>query len=165
MESELLRTDNSFVEIMERYSDMVLRICYVFMRNQADAEDTCQNVFLKLCTSAPAFREEEQIKAWLITVARNECRNYLHSFWRRRVFCTEQIALPSHSQQQWKIVNVVLKLPLKYRDILYLHYYEEYSIKELATLLHMKEPTVKTRLMRGRELLKEALQKGGFVYE
>lgn len=165
MENESLCTDNSFVEIMERYADMVLRICYTFLRNRADAEDVCQNVFLKLCTSAPTFCEEEQVKAWLITVAWNECRNLLRSFWKRRVLFRERIASPIHDEKQREAVNVVLKLPLKYRDILYLHYYEEIPVKELALLLHMKKPTIRTRLMRGRELLKEALQKGGFSYE
>ena len=165
MGNELLCTDNSFIEIMERYSDMVLRICYVFLRNQADAEDACQNVFLKLCTSAPVLCEKEQLKAWLITVARNECRNLLHSFWRRRVSCYYPVDPPSRDRQKRGVIAAVLQLPLKYRDILYFHYYEGYPVKELAKLLHMKEPTVKTRLMRGRKLLKEALQKGGFVYE
>jgi RNA polymerase sigma factor (sigma-70 family) len=165
VENELLRMGNSYVDIMEKYADTVLRVCLVFMKNKADAEDVFQNVFLKLCEAKPHFNDEGHIKAWLITVARNECKNQLHSFWRRKVTCIDEIVLPVKNTEDKEVVKAVVNLPLKYRDIVYLFYFENYKINELSKLLNLKEPTVKTRLKRGRELLKDILLSGGFRYE
>lgn len=155
VENELLRTDNSFAELMEQYADMVLRICCVFMRNRPDTEDFFQEVFLKLCKSRPPFRDKEQAKAWLITVARNTCRSELRSFWRRRIVCVDEIIKPVRNDRNRDVISAVLQLPLKYRDVLYLHYYQNYKVQELADMLHTNESTVKTRLARGREQFKK----------
>lgn len=165
MENELLRADNSFIDIMEKYADTVFRICLVYMNNKTDAEDVFQNVFLKLCKSQPSFNDEEHKKAWLITVARNECKNQLLSFWRRNVTCIDEIVLPIIESDDKEVVKAVLSLPLKYRDILYFFYFEYYKINELSKLFKMKEPTIKTRLKRGRERLKSILLEGGYNYE
>lgn len=165
MYNELLRTNNSFVEIMEKYADMVLRICLVYMKDKTDAEDAFQNVFLKLCTSKISFHDEEHIKDWLITVAKNECKNQLLSFWHRNVTCIDEVVLPIKNAEDRGIIKATLNLPLKYRDLLYLFYFEDYKVEEISKLLGMKESTVKTRLKRGRELLKSSLLQGGYRYE
>lgn len=165
MGNELLRTDNSFVAIMEKNADTVFRVCLVFMKNKADAEDIFQNVFLRLCETRPQFNDDAHVKAWLITVARNECKNQLRSFWRRKVTCVNEIVLPVKDPRDKEVVKAVLSLPLKYRDVLYLFYFEGYKINELSELLHLKQPTIKTRLRRGRELLRGMLSEGGLQYE
>lgn len=165
MGNELLRTGNSVIEIMESYADMVYRICLVYMKNINDAEDAFQTVFLKLCQSHPCFHDEGHIKAWLITVAKNECKNQLRCFWRRNVTKLDELVMPVKSPEDREVVKETLNLPLKYRDILYLFYFEDFKITEIAKMLDMKEATVKTRLKRGRELLKSALLNGGYQYE
>ncbi len=152
-------------EIMDKYSDTVLRVCLVFLRNKTDAEDVFQDVFMKLCEQELPFNNEEHIKAWLITAARNECKNKLKSFWRRNVICIDEITLPIANTQDKEVVKAVLNLPLRYRDIIYLFYFEGYKINELSKAFKIKEPTIKTRLKRGRDLLKQTLLQEGFIYE
>lgn len=165
MKDELLRTDSSINDVIEKYSNTVLRICLIYMSNQADAEDVFQNVFLKLCELHPTFNDEEHTKAWLITVAKNECKNRLKSFWRRNVIFIDNIILPIKNTQEKEVVKAVFSLPLKYRDIIYLFYYEDYKIEEISELLSMKQSTVKTRLNRGRTLLKNIFMQEGIQYE
>jgi RNA polymerase sigma-70 factor (ECF subfamily) len=108
----------------------------------------------------PQFNDDGHIKAWLITVARNLCKNQLKSFWHRKVTCVEEIILPVKSSGDGEVVKAVLNLPLKYRDVIYLFYFEGYKISELAVILKTNESTVKTRLKRGRELLKTVITEG-----
>ena len=162
MADELLSRDFSFDEIIEKYADTVFRICFIFMKNNTDAEDVFQNVFLKLYELQPTFNDADHIRAWLITVARNECKNQLRSFWRRNVTCIDEVLLPEKTAKNSEIIGSVLRLPLRYRDILYLFYFEDYKISELSAMLKMKESTVKTRLKRGRNLLKDELLKEGY---
>lgn len=165
MDSESLSMGNIYVETMEKHADMVLRICFLYMKNKADAEDMFQNVFLKLCESRPPYDDEEHLKAWLITVARNECRNLLRSFWRRNVTSTDQIVIPVKTKEDKGVISILLNLPTKYRDVIYLYYFEDYKINEISKLLRVKESTIKTRLKRGREILKNLLLQGGIHYE
>jgi RNA polymerase sigma factor (sigma-70 family) len=162
---ELLRTDDSITEILEKYADTVLRLCFVFMRNKTDAEDVFQNVFLKLCKIKPSFNDDEHIKAWLITVTTNECKNQFKSFWKKKVVCIDEVISSVKQKDSRAIVSYITHLPLKYRNVLYLHYFEDYKVNELALIFKTNESTVKTRLKRGRELLKSELIKGGYEYE
>jgi RNA polymerase sigma factor (sigma-70 family) len=165
VQTELLRTDDSFTEILEKYADTVLRLCFVYLRNKTDAEDVFQNVFLKLCKIKPVFNDDEHVKAWLITVASNECKNLLKSFWRKRVVCIDKAVAQVKKRDNREMVSYIMLLPLKYRNVLYLHYFEDYKVSELALILKANQSTVKTRLKRGRELLKNELVKGGYHYE
>lgn len=135
------------------------------MKNKTDAEDVFQDVFLTLYELQPVFNDADHIRAWLITIARNKCKNQLRSFWRRNVTCIDEVLLPAKTKQNDGIISAVLKLPLRYRDIVYLFYFEEYKISELSVMLKVKESTVKTRLKRGRSLLKEELLKEGYYNE
>lgn len=152
-------------EILEKYADMVYRICFLYMRNKTDAEDAFQNVFLKLVKSKKQFKNQQHIKAWLVTVASNECKNQLKAFWRRNKISIDSITIPVKSGYKREIVKMVLSLPLKYRNVLYLYYFEGYKINELSNLLHTNESTIKTHLKRGRSILKDMLIKGGLDYE
>lgn len=162
---ELLRTDDSLTEILEKYADTVLRLCFVYLRNKTDAEDVFQNVFLKLCKIKPSFNDDEHIKAWLITVTTNECKNQLKSSWRKKVAFIDEVISPIKQKDNKEIVSFIMHLPLKYRNVLYLYYFEDYKVNELASILKTNESTVKTRLKRGRDHLKSELIKGGYEYE
>ena len=165
MENELQNIDTSEDKMLEKYADMVFRLCLVYMRNKADAEDAFQNVFLKLVKTKPNFNSEEHIKAWLITVASNECKNQLKAFWRRNKVSIDEVTIPVKNEDKKEIVKTVLNLPLKYRDVLYLYYFEGYKVNELSKMLDVNESTIKTHLKRGRDALKNMLVKGGYDYE
>ena len=135
---------------------MLLRIAMTRLSSPADAEDVVQEVFLKLLTTRPHFRDLEHEKAWLIVTARNVCKNELARARRREVPLEETEAhfVPDLSDT----LLALRSLPEKYRLPLYLYYYEGYSIKEISKLLQIPLPTVGTRLSRGRERLRHLLR-------
>lgn len=154
MEPQLLRTNDCITEQINRFGDMIYRIGILFLRNRQDAEDAFQEVFLRLFEKAPAFASEEHEKAWLITVACNYCKNQLRLSWRRKNVPLEELPLLQADEGEIRVVTQLLSLPMKYRQVLYLHYYEGYSTEEIGALLHIKPATIRTQLKRGRELLK-----------
>ncbi len=147
-------------EVYHRYVEMVYRTCAYFLKHPADAEDAVQTVFLRFLEKAPPFQEEEHCKAWLLVTASNVCRDVLRrkkaipleapenagqAFWRR------EEAAPGEEE---KILEILLTLPLRYKQVMYLYYYEGYSCEETAALLKKNPSTVRTLLRRGREKLK-----------
>ena len=147
---------------MERYADTVWRLCLIHLKNRADAEDVFQTVFLKYVLSTAAFESDEHEKAWFIRVTVNACRDLLRSFFRSRTVPLDELAdLPANVPEDHReVLDAVLALPAKYRDVVYLHYYEGYTAREIGTMLHKKENTVYSLLSRGRELLKQKLGGG-----
>lgn len=141
----------TFNDIVEKYSDMVTRICIMNLRNSDDAKDCYQNVFIKLFQKDIEFQNEEHLKAWLIRVCINECRNYIKRFYKFTIDI-EQVIIADH-QKNLTLLPEVLKLPKKYRNVLYLYYYEGYSIDEISHILQINQNTLKSQLKRGRELL------------
>lgn len=154
-----MRTEQEVNSAMQRYSDMVLRVCMVNLKNTADAEDTFQNVFLKYTLSTIRFESEEHEKAWFIRVTINACRDLLKSFFRSRTVAMEELTgyAPEVTADQYAVMEAVWSLPKQYRTVIYLHYYEGYTAPEIAGILHRNANTVYTHLNRGKELLKEAL--------
>jgi len=149
-----------FEAAVEEFSDLITRICIIKTGNRYDAEDCYQNVFIKLYTKPPRAENSEQLRAWLVTVAVNECRD-LH----RRRFFRDSVDLDDiaelamvESEEDFGIIEDIMGLPAIYRDAVYLHYFEGYSISELAGILSCREGTVKSRLARGRALLKTIIE-------
>ena len=144
---------------IERYGDMVRRLCLVHLKNPADTEDIFQNVFLKYVLSPVVFESPEHEKAWLIRVTLNACRDLVKSFFRSRTVPLEELLdqpaplLEEHRE----VLEAVLALPRKYRDAVYLHYYEGYTAAEIGKLLGKNTNTVYTLLTRAREQLRETL--------
>lgn len=137
---------------------MVRRICLCHLKNRADTEDVFQTVFLKYLLYEGDFQDAGHEKAWLIRVTVNACKDQLRSLFRRRTVSLEELEgkavfLP----RQCRVLDAVLALPEKYRDVIYLHYYEGYSAAEIGGLLGKKENTVYSLLSRGRTMLKERL--------
>ena len=143
-------------QYVEEFSDMVTRLCVLHTGNFTDAEDCYQNVFLKLYTQM-CKGEIPNVKAWLIRVTLNECRSALrHSLWKSTVELDEVTAI-CEDKHEFELLDAVYKLPAKYRDVIYLYYYEELSIEEIAVSMKSNKNTVKSRLKRGREKLKDFL--------
>ena len=165
MEIQLLRTDSCVSEIMSKYADLVLRLCIVYLKNKADAEDAFQDIFIKLFNKNTEFNDEEHIKAWLIKCTTNHCKNILGSYWNRYRVSIDDVVLHVEDKTDHDLVKYVMRLPFKYKAVIYLYYYEGYNSLETSKILNIKEATVRTQLKRGREILKKELSNGGFEYE
>lgn len=146
------------VEVIKEYSDMVFRLAFARTGNQSDAQDIMQEVFLKYIQDDTMFEDKEHLKAWLIRVTINAAKNLMTSAWQRRTAQLEEAdAVVVEIKEKSSVYYAMLELPEKYRDILHLFYYEDYSIEEISQILEMNESTVKSRLRRGRQKLKEIL--------
>ena len=156
---------DALTALYTRNVDAVYRICYVYLRSRADAEDAVQSVFLRYLQKQPEFRDENHERGWLLLTAKNICRDMLRSWWRHRVGLDElpEPAVPMRDKEPSELTEALLALPEKYRITLYLYYWEGYPAREVAALLGCRESTVRTRLQRGREMLKNDL--GGSCHE
>lgn len=145
----------SYDDVLKKYADTVAGVCVMRLQNWADAEDCFQNTFIKLFQKSPDFRSETHLKAWLIRVAINECRNYIAK--NRRFLSLENL---SREPVEWRdnerdVSWALMRTEPKYREVLYLCYCERYKVAEIAEILGKNPNTVKTLLKRGREKLKQ----------
>ena len=144
---------------VERYADTVKRLCMVHLKNTADTEDIFQTVFLKYALSSAEFESREHEKAWFIRVTINACKDLLKSFFRSRTVSLDELAeLPAELDEDKRyVLEAVLSLPDKYREVVYLHYYEDYSAPEIGRILGKNVNSVYTLLNRARQQLREKL--------
>lgn len=152
-----VQTEKQYIEIVEKYADMIYRIAYQKVLNRYDAEDIVQDVFVKLLSNKSYFRDEEHIKAWLIRVTINLCINYNKSLARQKTVSVEQLDIP-FTQQETGILEELYLLPEDERNILYLYYYEGYKIREIAKILRQKQNTINSKLTRARNKLKRIME-------
>ena len=154
-----MRSEQEVNRAVERYADMVRRLCMLHLKNAADTEDIFQNVFLKYVLRSMPFESEAHEKAWFIRVTINACKDLLKSFFRSRtVSLDEVVQLPAESPPDHReVLEAVLSLPPKYKDVVYLHYYEGYTAPEISRMLGKNVNTVYTRLNRSKQLLREKL--------
>ena len=153
-----MRSEQEANRAIELYADTVRRICMLHLKNHADTEDIFQTVFLKYLLSSKEFETPEHEKAWFIRVTVNACRDLLKSFFRSHTVSMEELLdQPSLPQQDHKVLEAVLSLPVRYKDAVYLHYYEGYTAPEIAKILGKNVNTIYTLLNRARQLLREKL--------
>ncbi len=151
-------------QLVEDYSDLILRLSYTYLRSTQDVEDICQTVFLKLLTGEVRFESREHEKAWIVRAAINACKDELRAFRRRRTVPMEEAPEPAAPEVPGsEVLDAVMGLPAKYREAIYLFYYEGYSVKEIGGLTGRSEAAVSAHLSRGREKLRTML--GGCGYE
>ena len=157
--------DDEFMQnSVEKYSDMVLRIAYQNLKIQADSEDVVQNVFIKLIKE-PNFKDESHMKAWLIRVTINQCKDFNKMAWYRRTEgLSDELMIPFTKEEQG-VLEEVFKLSKNYRNVIYLYYFEGYSIREIAGILSKSENTISSQLSRARKVLKNILLEGGYSDE
>ncbi|MCI8335589.1 MAG: sigma-70 family RNA polymerase sigma factor [Peptococcaceae bacterium] len=146
--------------LIERYQDNLFAAAFSICKNAADANDIVQETFLQYYTIDKEFETEQHIKAWLIRVAINKAKNINLSFWKRKRVSMEDYinTLAFETPEDGPLFEEVMGLPEKYRIIIHLFYYEDYSIREIANILKISEANVKVRLTRGRTLLKKTLK-------
>lgn len=145
--------------VMEKYADMVRRICFVHLKNLQDTEDVFQDVYLKYLLYEGSFESGEHEKAWFIRVTINACTDWLRKLSHRKWLPLEILAEESEIQDSSseEILEAVLQLPEKYKNVIYLFYYEEYTAVEIAKILGKKENTIYTWLSRAKGILRDRL--------
>lgn len=157
--------------IMEEYGDEIKRLIYTYMKNEADTDDVTQEVFITIYQKLDTYKGESSFKSWLYSIAINKCKDHLRS-WRfrteklihkmietnRTTGFDREIENPLNhvvkQNESEELLNHLMNLPIKYREILILYYFKELSTKEIAYTLDVKEGTIRTRLIRGRDRLK-----------
>ena len=154
-----MRSEQEVNRAVDRYADMVRRLCMIHLKNEADTEDIFQTVFLKYLLSPVVFESEEHEKAWLIRVTINACKDLLKSFFRSRTTSLDDLLerpaeLPPDHRE---VLEAVLSLPRKYREVIYLHYYEDYTAPQISRILGKKVNTIYTLLTRSKQMLREKL--------
>lgn len=162
----IMRSERETIGAIERYSDTVRRLCMIHLKNDADTEDIFQTVFLKYALSSVSFESYEHEKAWFIRVTINACKDLLKSFFRSRTISLDEIVeQPSEIPPDYRDVwEAVFSLPQKYRDVIYLHYFEDYTAPQISRILGKNVNTVYTLLTRSKQMLREKLG-GDYEYE
>lgn len=157
-------------ELMNTYGQDILQLVYAYVHNEALAEDLTQEIFVKCFKGLPTYTGRSSIKTWLWRIAINHAKDYLKSWYNQNVKVTEDAILSratiSSSVEQLivqqdedtELTAAVMNLPIKYREVIFLFYFEELSIKEIAAVLQCNENTIKTRLRKGKFLLKGILE-------
>jgi RNA polymerase sigma-70 factor (ECF subfamily) len=154
-----------YEEVIRRNSDMVYRLAYALVKTRDDADDIYQEVFLRYLKKEPRFENHEHEKAWFIRVAVNCCKSTLSSAWFRRVCPLEESGCPAaeapaarfDSEEACMLYEALCSLPAKYRIVLYLRYYEEYQVKEIASILGISQNLVSARMSRAKKMLRNVL--------
>ena len=146
--------------LIARYHQSLYAIAFNVCRDREDAEEAAQDAFIQYHLSRKEFDSEEHIRAWLIRVTINKAKNAAKSFWHRnRTTLEDQMAtLSFESEEASQVFEAVMQLPQKYRMVVHLFYYEDYSVNEIAKLLKLSESNVKTRLSRARTMLRNTLK-------
>lgn len=150
----------SLHELAAMYQDNLFAVAFNICQNTQDAEDVIQDTFVQYYTTKKEFDNEEHIRAWLIRVAVNKAKNVTRTFWRRNKVSIEDFmeTLAFETPKSETLFETVMQLPKKYRIVIHLYYYEDYSVGEIAKILKLSESNVKTRLMRGRAKLRKVLK-------
>ena len=150
--------------LAETYADAILRLSYTYLKNTHDAQDICQTVFVKLLTDPREFDTADHERAYILRMAANACKDLLKSPWRKRTCGLEACGeVPAPEAADGSVLAAVEALPVHYRAVIYLYYYEGYQAAEIGKIPGIPTATVHTRLARGRAKLRELL--GGTAYE
>ncbi len=144
--------------LVNTYSDLILRLSYTYLKSTQDGEDIVQTVLLKLLTGDRAFDSPEHEKAWVIRAAVNACKDELRAYRRRAAPLEDAEQAPAPEPPRSDVLDAVMELPEKYREAIYLFYYEGYSIDEIAALTGRSGAAVSAHLSRGRKKLKTMLE-------
>lgn len=157
-----MRNENEVNRVMELYADTIRRICFIYLKNYADVEDVFQDVFLKYILYSGEFESDAHEKAWLIRITINACKDLLKNLFRKKVRSIEDINIePFYIQEnEQMLLDHVLRLSPKYKNVIYLFYYEGYTAVEIAKILKKNENTIYSWLSRARKQLKTELGGG-----
>ncbi|UOO36849.1 sigma-70 family RNA polymerase sigma factor [Oscillospiraceae bacterium CM] len=158
MDQKTFDTSDYVVRAIDKYADMIRRVTFLHLKNRDDVEDIFQEVFLQLLRCNKIFDSEAHEKAWLLRVAINKCKDLHKSFFRKNVLYLEDFDLTTEDETDHEVLRAVLSLPKKYKDVIYLFYYEGYTVSEISGLLDRNENTIYSQLHRAKTLLKIKLE-------
>ena len=162
-------------DIMQEFGQDLLQLVYAYVKNKAIAEDLTQEIFVKCYHALPTYKGKSTMKTWLWRIAINPSKDYLKSWYNQKVLATEEQLFSLQESKEnveytviqqdedARLAENVMQLPVLYREVIYLFYFEELTIKEVAQVLSIKSNTVKTRLRKGKALLKEQLEGQGWT--
>jgi len=162
---KIVHDDKFYVDMIQKYSDTVYRLACSLTKSRFDADDIYQEVFIRYVKKKPEFQNPEHEKAWFLRVTINCCKNFWKSPWMKRRSMWEEgeqaAEEPTEEQDREEslyLLQTVQKLPIQYRAVIHLFYYEEMSVEEIGKITGAKVSTVRTRLTRARRMLKERLK-------
>lgn len=158
MGTEMTEMNDEVIRIMQAYGNSIYRMSFFLLRNEQDAQDVLQETLIKYIQKAPVFETADYEKAWLLRVANNLCKDMLRFQKKNRHVNIEDLLDMGIAQEDSNLLTQVWSLPEKYKRAIYLHYYEGYSVLEIADILNISESAVKKRLERGRDKLREILK-------
>ncbi|MFE8703533.1 sigma-70 family RNA polymerase sigma factor [Cytobacillus sp. FJAT-54145] len=166
----------TIAKLMNDYGTSVLHLTYSYVRNRQTSEDLTQEIFIKCFEKLDSFKGNSSIQTWLYRIAVNHCKDYVKSWNYRKVYITDYISSflrenQSGAEEQFlkrseknELIDAVFKLPIKYREIIFLYYFHECSQKEISEIYQLNINTVKSRLSKGKELLRKSLVERGVEY-
>ena len=161
--------NNDIIEnLISLYGNDVLRIATTYTHNLSIAEDIFQEVFIKVARNIDKFEKRSTEKTWIIRITINTCKDYLKSSWNKKVVPMETIEqndITKHSDDtilkeelSTIVIQEILKLPEKYKEVLLLYYYQDLRTTDISKILNIPESSIRTRLKRARELIKDKLK-------
>jgi RNA polymerase sigma-70 factor, ECF subfamily len=166
--------DVTFEALIDEFEWQVTKYAYTYVKDWSTAQDITQEVFISIYNSIEEFKHDSNYKTWVFSITSNRCKDYLRSAYFRRTFLTSRfferssLTSPETSaieiENQSEIIQLVFSLPIKYREVIILYYYEDFSTEEISELLNVKSSTIRTRLERARKKLK-ILQEGRMSHE
>lgn len=166
--NEKFDIEKEIERMIDTYGQDVLRVSYMYLKDKQRAEDAFQEVFLKVYQKYESFRNESNEKTWIIRIAINVCKDYLRSSWIRRVLlidrATTEETTPGIDSEVIRLdennylFSQVLSLPPIFKEVIILYYYQEFDTIEISKILNIAEGTVRSRLHRARESLKNNIK-------
>ncbi|PLT29271.1 sigma-70 family RNA polymerase sigma factor [Peribacillus deserti] len=168
--------DSFLEEIMNQYGNDVLYVAYSYVKDYSLAEDIAQDVFVKIYKQYDSFRGESSLRTWIIRIAINQSKDYLKSWQARKVILTNKInmyvknndhsteSLAVKKENSKELWSSVLSMPIKYREVIFLYYFEDMKINEISKCLNQNENTIKSRMVRAKEILSKMYPKGVQLY-
>ena len=166
MEHSLYDVDKEarFQKVYDSYMQDVYRLCFSYMKNKMDTEDAVQETFCRFYQAMESVKEEEHVKGWLLVTAGNVCKNILKHWWRKnRSWQENEETKGRYDEYEIEMLELVLNLPVKYKTVVYLYYYEGCNSVQIAKLLKKPESTIRTHLQKAKKLLKQELNEGNAV--
>lgn len=158
MQNEMLRTELNLQRVYEELLPTVYRVAYTYMKNSYDCEDAAQEAFIRLARCSHSFRDDRDLKAWMVVTVSNICKDMLRRRHRQELNLDDYPELPAPRDEKPALLRAVLALPDKFKSAIYLYYFEGFGVKEIARAMGQTEGTVKSWLYRARKLLKLDLE-------
>lgn len=159
-----MSNEQLLVWLMDKYGDMIIRLAYTYVKQKQAAEDISQEVFISCYNGLNQFQKKASYKTWLYRITVNKCKDYINSWSFKHIHYKDFLSIlikdtlvnseVMDREEKEIIFSKVLALPIKFREVIILHYYEDLSINEISELLAINSNTVKTRLHRARMKMK-----------